>query len=188
MPTVAVFFKDKTRTFQPGLNNRLKDLINIIALGHLSIGIAFNVVKHNSACVRGVEADVLAADVQQGQELVPKISVDVETERQDHSVLRAPPTVGDDRALVSSRLFQDAVLVRAEEESEYDWPPAVDPDDNRWTVEKLIEKRRIGRAVKYLVKWLGYPDSANSWEKKKDIDPDIVAAFEAELLLAQDQV
>jgi hypothetical protein len=36
------------------------------------------------------------------------------------------------------------------------------------------------------VRWLGYPDSENSWERKRDIDPDIVAAFEAEILLAQD--
>ena len=136
--------------------------------------------------MRGVEADILAvgANVQQGQGLARKISAEIE--KQDHSVLRASPTVGDDRALVSSGLFQDAVLVRAEEESEYNLPAAVDPDDNQWAVEKLIEKRQIGRAVKYLVKWLGYPDSENSWERKKDIDPDIVAAFEAELLLAQD--
>jgi hypothetical protein len=37
------------------------------------------------------------------------------------------------------------------------------------------------------VKWLGYPDSENTWEKRKDIDSDTVAAFEADLLLAQDQ-
>lgn len=74
--------------------------------------------------------------------------------------------------------------MRAEEESEYRPPAAVDLDDNQWAVEKLIEKRRYGRAVKYLVKWLGYPDSENSWERKKNIDPETVAAFKAELLLA----
>lgn len=52
--------------------------------------------------------------------------------------------------------------MHAEEESEYSPPAAVDPDDNQWAVEKLINKRQIGRAVKYLVKWLGYPDSENS--------------------------
>jgi hypothetical protein len=35
------------------------------------------------------------------------------------------------------------------------------------------------------VKWLGYPDSENIWEKRKDIDPDTVVAFEVDLLLAQ---
>jgi hypothetical protein len=43
----------------------------------------------------------------------------------------------------------------------------------------------MGKTVSYLVKWLGYPDSKNTWEKRKDID--LVAAFEADLLLAQDQ-
>ncbi len=126
--------------------------------------------------------DILAveADVPQGQELAPKISTEIGN--QDHSVLRASLTVGEDRG----RLFQGAMLVRAEEESEYNPPAAVDSDDNQWAVEKVIEKRRIGRTVKYLVKWLGYPDSENSWERKKDIHPDIVAAFETELLLAQD--
>jgi len=41
--------------------------------------------------------------------------------------------------------------------------------------------------VQYLVRWLGYPDSENTWEKRKDIDPGTIAAFEADLLLAQNQ-
>jgi hypothetical protein len=137
--------------------------------------------------VRGVEADIPAvgADVQL-EELAPKIFVDAVPEK--HSILRATPTVGDDRALVSGRHGEDAATGRAKEKSEHDRPPAVDPDDNQWTVEKLIEKRRIGRAVKYLVRWLGYPESENSWEKKKDIDPETVAAFEAERAQDQDQV
>jgi len=52
----------------------------------------------------------------------------------------------------------------------------------------LVKKRQIGRAVQYLVKWLGYPHSENTWEKKRDIDPDTVAAFEANFMLAHDQV
>lgn len=134
--------------------------------------------------MRDIKADILAirAAVQQGQKLTLKISAEIKKE--DHSVLRASLTISDDQALVSNRLFQDAMLVRAQEESEYNPPAAVDPDDNQWAVEKLIEKRRIGRAVKYLMKGLGYPDSENSWERKKDIDPDTVVAFEAELLLA----
>jgi hypothetical protein len=65
--------------------------------------------------------------------------------------------------------------------SNYDRAPAIDPEDNQWEVERPIEKRQIGRRVEYLVKWLGYPDNDNSWEKKKDIDSDIVVASEAEL-------
>jgi hypothetical protein len=63
-----------------------------------------------------------------------------------------------------------------------DPPPAIDPEDSQWKVENLVEKQRIGRTVQYRVKWLGYPDSENSWEKKKDIGPETVAAFEAGLL------
>lgn len=61
-------------------------------------------------------------------------------------------------------------------------PPAIDPEDGQWEVERLIEKRQFGKTVKYLVKWLGYPSSENSWEKRKDIDPHVVSTFEAELL------
>ena len=63
----------------------------------------------------------------------------------------------------------------------YDQPPAIDPEDNQWEVERLVSKRRIGRVVWYMVKWRGYPASENTWEKKKDIHHKIVAAFEVKL-------
>ena len=112
--------------------------------------------------MRDAEINILTvkADVQQGQELAPKISVEIK--KQDHSVLHNSPIISDDQALVSSRLFQGTILVCAEEESEYNPPVTIDPNDNQWTVEKLIKKRRIKRAVKYLIKWLGYLDSENS--------------------------
>ena len=69
----------------------------------------------------------------------------------------------------------------AREGSEFARPPAMDPDDNQWKVERLIAKRQIGRGFQYLVKWLGYPVDESTWEKKRDIDPNIVATFEASL-------
>jgi len=72
-------------------------------------------------------------------------------QREENSVLK-----------ISAYQLQDAALGCANKELKYDQPPALDPEDNQWRVEKLVEKRRIGRAVKYLVKWLGYPDSENS--------------------------
>ena len=134
----------------------------------------------NSACVKGVEADFLAvrADMQQGQELAPKIFMKIK--KQGHSILHALLTVVDDQVLVLS-----PVLVRTEEKLIYNPPAAVDPDDNQWAVKKLIKKRQIERAVKYLVKWLRYSESKNSWKRKKDIHPDIITVFEAELLLPQ---
>ena len=36
--------------------------------------------------------------------------------------------------------------------------------DDEWEVEKIIKHRGIGRSTRYLVKWLGYPESENTWE------------------------
>jgi hypothetical protein len=115
------------------------------------------------------------------------------TELSLHAEIKFAP--GDDQVLHSNYSPQGAMLLQTEEvqsinaieASAHGRPPAIDPEDNQWKVEKLVNKRRIGRTVQYLVKWLGYPDSENTWEKRKDIDPDTVVAFEADLLLAQDQ-
>lgn len=55
----------------------------------------------------------------------------------------------------------------ANKELKYDQPPALDPEDNQWRVEKLVKKRRIGRSVRYLVKWLGYPDSEKAGKERR---------------------
>jgi len=36
-------------------------------------------------------------------------------------------------------------------------------------VEKLINRRRSGNGFEYQVKWLGYPDTENTWEPAKNI-------------------
>jgi hypothetical protein len=36
--------------------------------------------------------------------------------------------------------------------------------NDEWEVEKIITHRKNGRTVEYLVKWLDYPDSENTWE------------------------
>lgn len=70
-----------------------------------------------------------------------------------------------------------------DEEPNHELPPPVDSDDGQFEVERLVERKRVGRGFKYWVKWRGYPDSENSWVHKKDIHPGIVAAFEAGLLV-----
>jgi transposase InsO family protein len=35
---------------------------------------------------------------------------------------------------------------------------------DEWEVEKIITHRGKGQRIEYLVKWLGYPDSENTWE------------------------
>ena len=44
-----------------------------------------------------------------------------------------------------------------------------DPDDDVYEVEKVIRQKRRDGEIWYLVKWLGYDDSFNSWIRKKDI-------------------
>jgi hypothetical protein len=126
----------------------------------------------------GIKDDTLVTGVEAQQEelLTSKTSMDVETEEQNHRVSCAPQTVS---ARPSNGIeLHDARREYFEERLEYNQPSALDSEDDQWQVEALIKKRRRGRRVEYLVKWRGYPDSDNTWEKKTDINPDLVADFE----------
>jgi hypothetical protein len=39
--------------------------------------------------------------------------------------------------------------------------------DDVYKIETILKKRKKGRKVQYLVKWLGYPESFNSWIFKR---------------------
>ena len=45
--------------------------------------------------------------------------------------------------------------------------------DDVYVIKKIIDTRKRGRSVKYLVKWRGYPDKFNSWIKQRDLVKDI---------------
>ena len=51
---------------------------------------------------------------------------------------------------------------------------------SKFVVERLVEKRKKRGKVEFLVKWRGYPTSANTWEPRqrliKDV-PDLVKTF-----------
>ena len=51
----------------------------------------------------------------------------------------------------------------------------------KFKVERILDKAKKNGRVVYLVKWLNYPDSANTWETRlkliNDV-PDIVSEFE----------
>jgi len=45
---------------------------------------------------------------------------------------------------------------------------AVDLPDE-YEIEKIVSRKRVRGQMQYLVKWLGYPDSFNSWVSAADI-------------------
>jgi hypothetical protein len=43
----------------------------------------------------------------------------------------------------------------------------------------LLAKWKRGKITWYLVKWKGFPHEGNTWEKRKDISPELIEGFEA---------
>jgi hypothetical protein len=62
-------------------------------------------------------------------------------------------------------------------------PPPVDAEEDRFYVDRLLDKRqrRCGRGmlVEYLVRWRGYGPEDDMWINVKQIDDDVVAEYEA---------
>src|ERR1700730_287398 len=49
-------------------------------------------------------------------------------------------------------------------------PPATIEDDHlEYEVEVILDVKKVGRGVKYLVKWLGYPVEENTWEHQQNL-------------------
>ena len=42
--------------------------------------------------------------------------------------------------------------------------------DKKFAIEKILKKKKVGRALTYLVKWQGLPEKFNSWVSAKDVD------------------
>ncbi|KAH8650228.1 hypothetical protein BGZ60DRAFT_194297 [Tricladium varicosporioides] len=66
-------------------------------------------------------------------------------------------------------------------------PSAVDPEDNQFEVERVIDDqvvpvgrgRRKKMITQYWVKWKGYPEDDNSWVNEADIHEDLIKAYMA---------
>mmetsp|Transcript_17514 Transcript_17514/g.24305 ORF Transcript_17514/g.24305 Transcript_17514/m.24305 type:complete len:248 (-) Transcript_17514:34-777(-) len=57
-----------------------------------------------------------------------------------------------------------------------------DLSEGEYIVEKIVDKRKKGGKMQYLLKWQGYPDSDNTWEYVENVFcTDLIAEFEKEL-------
>jgi hypothetical protein len=59
-------------------------------------------------------------------------------------------------------------------------PPELIDREEEYQVEHIMGHRKMGRGNKlqYLVKWLGYPDSDNTWEPVDQIHtPDLIKHY-----------
>ncbi|KAH6883948.1 hypothetical protein B0T10DRAFT_463309 [Thelonectria olida] len=57
-------------------------------------------------------------------------------------------------------------------------PVALDAEEGIWAVEALLAKWKRGRQVLYLVKWKGFSDESNTWEKQSNIGAGLVEMFD----------
>ena len=53
-------------------------------------------------------------------------------------------------------------------------PPDQIEGEDEWEVDKILDKRIFGHKKKkqYLVSWMGYPQSENSWINEGDLNAD----------------
>ena len=56
-------------------------------------------------------------------------------------------------------------------------PPPIDPEDEQYAVEAILDHRKVGRSHQVLVHWEGYADTEDSWVKERDVDPQMVQAY-----------
>ena len=58
-------------------------------------------------------------------------------------------------------------------------PPDVIEGEPEWEVEKILDSKFAYNRLMYLVKWLGWPDSENSWQEEVDLEnaPETITEF-----------
>jgi hypothetical protein len=58
-------------------------------------------------------------------------------------------------------------------------PPDIVEGEPEWEVEKILDAKFLHGNLKYLVKWLGWPETENSWEDEDNLEnsPELIAEF-----------
>jgi hypothetical protein len=76
-------------------------------------------------------------------------------------------------------IFHISLLEPAAGTAELREPVEVDPVEGEYEVEAILSSRRKGRTTEYLVKWLNYDETENTWEPLKHLThcPELLAQY-----------
>ena len=69
------------------------------------------------------------------------------------------------------RVFHVSLLEPAPSDAAIETEWHFEDDEEEYDVERILDSRRSGRKIEYLVKWLGYDNEENSWEPTENFSP-----------------
>ena len=93
--------------------------------------------------------------------------------RKIESVLIGNPTVYQVEGLPTSVYTREMLIL--------DTGKKAKPTKQKYTVEKIMGKKRINNRIHYKIKWKGYPMSESTWEPRTDLIkmiPDLINEYE----------